>query len=260
MTRFTGKAALVTGGVGTIGIECCRQFLAEGGSVVINSRNQTRCDEAAAMLAAEPGDGARDRILALAGDVSQFSECERIVTAMEARFGRLDHMIHCALSPLAGLQGLFENTDPALYETLMQQAICAPMYLARAALPALKRSGGGTIVAFPSDSGKVAAANQSMVGTTRAAVMMFMRSLAMEVSADKIRCNCIAPTYVDTPALREATTTGPHAARFAKATARAKLGLPTAEELAALAMFLCSDAAAHLTGQVISVNGGLSAA
>ncbi len=259
MTRFADKVALVTGGVGTIGMECCRQFLANGGSVVVNGRDQSRCETAARKLATGVGDGAHARIIAAAGDVSSFAECERLVARTEDDFGRLDHVIHCALSPIAGLQGPFERTDPAHYEMLMKQAVCAPMYLAHAAVPALRRSGGGSIVAFPSDSGKVAAPNQSMVGTTRAAVMMFMRSIALEVSAYKIRCNCVAPTYVDTADLREAISTGPHAARIAKATSRARLGLPVASEIGAMAMFLCSDEAAHLTGQVISINGGLNA-
>jgi 3-oxoacyl-[acyl-carrier protein] reductase len=260
MTRFAGKVALVTGGVGTIGMECCRQFLADGGSVVVNSRNQSRCEATAGQLASGLGDGVRARIIAAAGDVSSISDCERLVARTEDDFGRLDNVIHCALSPVDGLQGSFERTDPALYEMLMKQAVCAPMYLAHAALPALRRSGGGSIVAFPSDAGKVAAPNQSMVGTTRAAVMMFMRSIALEVSADRIRCNCIAPTYVDTPELRETMSTGPHAERIAKATSRARLGLPAPSEIAAMAMFLCSDDAAHLTGQIISINGGLNAA
>jgi NAD(P)-dependent dehydrogenase (short-subunit alcohol dehydrogenase family) len=257
MSHFQGRVAIVTGGVGTIGSECSRQLLDLGASVVLNGRNQERCEAAAAKLAAATGAG--DRIMPLAADVSDLAQCIRLVEETERLFGRVDYIIHCALSPLAGLQGLFETTDPSLYQELMKQAVCAPMYLVHAALPALKRAGGGTILAFPSDSGKVAAPNQSMVGTTRAAVMMFMRSIAMELSAHAIRCNCIAPTYVDSPIMQSALA-GTHGSRIAKATSRAKLGLPTAEELAALAVFLCGPGGKHLTGQVISVNGGLSAA
>ena len=254
---LSGRAAIVTGGVGTIGFETAAQLAEAGAAVVVNGRDQARCDAAVERL--------RVRVpsvqaLALAADVSTYESCVEVVSRAETAFGRLDFLIHCALSPIQGLAGTFEQTDPAKYAALMQQAICAPMYLCRAALPTMKRAGGGAIVAFPSDAGKVAAPNQTMVGATRAAVMMFMRSLALETGAHAIRCNCIAPTYVDTPGLREAMQTGPHAQRIAKAAARAKLGLPTPAELAALAVFLCSPAAAHLTGQVISVNGGLSAA
>jgi NAD(P)-dependent dehydrogenase (short-subunit alcohol dehydrogenase family) len=254
---LNGRVAIVTGAAGSIGFETCLQLAATGASVVVNGRNLERCEAAADRLRAV---SAAYRVAPVAADVSDYADCLRLVAETEAAFGRLDAVIHCGLSAIPGLAGPFEGTDPTLYGALMQQAVCAPMFLCRAALPALRRAGGGAIVAFPSDAGKVAAPNQTMVGATRAAVMMFMRSLALEASADAIRCNCIAPTYVDTPELRAAMQTGVHASRIAKAASRARLGLPTPGELAALAVFLCSPAAAHLTGQVISVNGGLSAA
>ena len=252
-----GRSAIVTGGAGLIGFETALQLAQAGATVVLNGRDAARCEAAAERLRREVPVAL---VVAIAADVSDYAMCLDLVARSEAAFGRVDFLIHCALSPIAGLSGPFETTDPALYGALMQQAICAPMYLARAVLPAMRRAGGGAIIAFPSDAGKVAAPNQTMVGATRAAVMMFMRSLALEASADGVRCNCIAPTYVDTPGLREAMQSGPHAQRMAKAVARAMLGLPTPKELAALALFLSSPAAKHITGQVISVNGGLSAA
>jgi NAD(P)-dependent dehydrogenase (short-subunit alcohol dehydrogenase family) len=251
------RVCLVTGGAGTIGFEVGRQLAAAGVAVIVNGRDLERCRKAAnRLIELYP----QARVTALAADVSDYAACVDLVAACEAAYGRLDILVHCAQSTVSGSAGLFSNTDPGQYPKLMQQAVCAPMYLCHAALPALRRAGGGSIVAFPSDAGKVAAPNQTLVGATRAAVMMFMRSLALEVSGDGIRCNCIAPTFVDTPALREAAGQGPHASRIAKAVARAKLGLPTPEELAAMAVFLASPAAAHVTGQVISVNGGLNAA
>lgn len=251
------RVAIVTGGAGTIGFEVCLQLAQAGVAVVVNGRNAERCREAAERLAAQCPQA---RVTPLAADISDHAACVDLIAACEARFGRLDIVVHCALSPVERTAGLFESTDPGQFQSMLHQVVCAPMYLVHAALPALRRAGGGSITAFPSDSGKVAAPNQSLVGASRAAVMMFMRGLALEVSAHGIRCNCIAPTFVDTPALREGMSGGPHAERMAKAAARAKLGLPTASELAALAVFLSSPAAAHLTGQVISVNGGLTAA
>jgi NAD(P)-dependent dehydrogenase (short-subunit alcohol dehydrogenase family) len=250
------RVALVTGGAGTIGFEVCRQLAASGVAVVVNGRDPERCRRAAGRLTELCP---RARVTPLAADVSDYAACADLVADCETEYGRLDILVHCALSPVPGSAGLFLNTEPGQYPKLMQQAVCAPMYLCHAALPALRRAGGGSIIAFPSDAGKVAAPNQTLVGASRAAVMMFMRSLALEVSGDGIRCNCIAPTFVDTPGLREAAGHGPHAQRIGKAVARAKLGLPTPEELAAMAVFLASPAAAHVTGQVISVNGGLNA-
>jgi 3-oxoacyl-[acyl-carrier protein] reductase len=252
-----GKVAVITGGVGEIGSETAAQLAAAGAAVVLNGRDRGRCEAALQRLRER---APRCEASVFTGDVSDYAACVELVSHAEATFGRVDFLIHCALSPIPGLAGPFEQTDPAKYPALMQQAVCAPMYLSRAVLPAMRRAGGGSIVAFPSDAGKVAAPNQTMVGATRAAVMMFMRSLALEASRHGVRCNCIAPTYVDTPGLRNAMSAGGHGERIAKAAERAKLGLPTSAELAALAVFLCSPAAAHLTGQVISVNGGLNAA
>jgi NAD(P)-dependent dehydrogenase (short-subunit alcohol dehydrogenase family) len=252
-----GRVALITGGAGTIGSETALQLAQAGAAVVINGRDQARCEAAAERVRAEVR-GAE--VAVIVADVTDYAQCQRLVAETEARFGRLDTLVHCAMGSTPGLAGPFEATDPARYEEAMRRVVVAPMYLCHAALPAMKRAGGGAIVAFPSDAGKVAAPNQAVVGPTRAAVMMFLRSLALEVSADGIRCNCVAPTYVDTPGLRQAMQGGPHGSRIAKAAARARLGLPTPAELAAMAVFLCGPAAAHLTGQVISVNGGLHAA
>ncbi len=250
-----GRAMLVTGGAGRIGLETAAQFAAAGGAVAINGRDLSRLQAAADRIRERAPDA---RVATLAFDVTDPAACARLVAEAEGELGRLDALVHCAMAPAPELAGPFHATDPSLYAGMMVKTVCAAMYVCHAALPALKRAGGGAIVAFPSDAGKTPAPNQTMVGATRAAVMAFFRNLALEASADAIRCNCIAPTYVDSPEMRAAME-GPHASRIAKATARAKLGLPTAAELAALAVFLCGPAGAHLTGQVISVNGGLNA-
>lgn len=253
--NLRGRGMLVTGGAGHIGMETALQFVAAGGAVAINGRNLARLEAVAKYIRAQASDA---KVVALAADVTDPAACARLVAEAEAELGRLDALVHCAMAPSPELAGPFHATDPSLYAGMMLKTVCAAMYVVHAALPPLKRGGGGAIVAFPSDAGKTPAPNQTMVGATRAAVMAFFRNLALEASADAIRCNCIAPTYVDSPEMRAALA-GPHAARIAKATARARLGLPTAEELAALAVFLCGPAGAHLTGQVISVNGGLNA-
>jgi 3-oxoacyl-[acyl-carrier protein] reductase len=199
--------------------------------------------------------------LAVAADIADYQACLRMVAETEAAFGRVDAVVNCAVGGAPGTTGPFEGTDPAQYLAAMHQGVCSLMYLCRAALPALRRAGGGSIVTFSADSGKVARPNQTMIGAARAAGMMFIRSLALEASSGGVRCNCISPTFVaDTPIYTQMMEAGGASGRAARATARAKLGLPRPEELAALAVFLCGPAGAHLTGQVISVNGGLTAA
>jgi len=255
---LSGKVVLVTGGAGAIGFEICAQALEAGATVVVNSRKQDRCEAAVArLLQRVPGAQA----LAMAADTTDYAACVQLVADIEARAGRLDGVVHCAVSAPHGVTGKFEQTDPAQYPALMVQSICNLMNICHAALPALKRAGGGSIVAFSSDAGKVAAPNQTMIGSTRAAAMMFIRSLALEASAHNVRCNCVSPTFVkDTPVYDYIMDQDPAFGRAARATSRAKLGLPTPGELAALTLFLCGPGSAHMTGQVISVNGGLNAA
>lgn len=256
--QLSGRVALVTGGAGAIGFDICAQFAAAGAAVVVNGRKLEKCEAAAVRLRELYP---KVTVLALAADLTDHAACVALVAETEAALGRLDAAVHCAVSAPPGIVGRFEQTDPAQFPALMQQAICTLMNLCHAALPALRRAGGGSIVAFGSDAGKVAAPNQTMIGATRAGAMMFIRSLALEASADAIRCNCISPTFVrDTPVYQHMMDADGGSGRAARATSRAKLGLPTPGELAALTVFLCGPSAAHLTGQVISVNGGLTAA
>jgi 3-oxoacyl-[acyl-carrier protein] reductase len=254
---LTGRVVLVTGGAGAIGFEICAQLAAAGASVVINGRGIGRCEAAVTRLRELwPGTPA----VGLAADLTHYTACARLIAESESAFGRIDAVVHCAASAPPGITGPFEGTDPNQYTALMQQSLCTLMNLCHAAIPALRRAGGGSIVAFSSDAGKMAAPNQTMIGSTRAGAMMFIRSLALEVSAAAIRCNCISPTFVqDTPIYHRMMEAG-GSGRAARATARAKLGLPTPGDLAALTVFLCGPAGAHLTGQVISVNGGVTAA
>jgi NAD(P)-dependent dehydrogenase (short-subunit alcohol dehydrogenase family) len=248
---------LVTGGAGAIGFETCSQLLAANATVVVNGRNADRNQAAAAQLRADFG-GAR--VFPMAADLADYSACAALVAEVEATAGRIDGVIHSAVTGTPGVMGPFEHTDPAGYTALMQNSLCTLLNICHAALPALRRAGGGSIVAFSSDAGKVAAPNQTLTGATRAGAMMFIRSLALEVSAYGVRCNCISPTFVQgTPIYDRMLALDPTSGRAARATSRAKLGLPTASDIAALTVFLCSRAGAHLTGQVISVNGGLSA-
>ena len=113
---------------------------------------------------------------------------------------------------------------------------------------------GGTIIGFASDAGRFAAPRQAVIGAAFAGVMGFVRNLAMEVGRNGVRVHCLSPSFVaDTPAYAM------HADRAGSAIARAGLGLPSPADIAPMALFLCSPGAAKITGQIISINGGLNA-
>lgn len=220
---------------------------------------------AAGARAVAAGRSARPAGLAAAIDYHVFdamdaASCRKLIADVRAGEGRLDALVDCTCVTVADMSGPFQALDPTRFAEVLVAGIVPILNLSHAALPALIEQGGGSIVAFASDSGKVAAPNQTMVGATRAAIMMFVRSLALEAARDGVRVNCVSPSFVKGTPVYETVMAGPAASRARTAEARAGLGLPEASDVGALVAFLCSTAAAHITGQVVSVNGGVSAA
>ena len=139
---------------------------------------------------------------------------------------------------------------------MAQNVLGAFEQLCWAALPHLAKQ-GGTIVAFASDAARFAAPRQAIVAGVFGGIVAFVRSLAMEVAREGVRVHCITPSYVkDTPIFDMVAARSP---RTATAGDRAGLGLPSPKDIAPMVLFLCSPDASKVTGQVISINGGLNA-
>lgn len=226
---------LVTGGTGSIGAAVAREAAAQGWRVLTHGRS-----------------GNAD----IALDAGEADAAPRLIAVAAALHGRLDAVIDCLSAGPAGfrLTGPFKGTDPAGYAPFYDLSAAWFQRLAHAAYPHLSAR-GGTLIAFVSDAGRFAAANQTIVGAARAATIGFVRNLAVEAARDGIRAHCISPSYV----AGSASADRMGSERLAKAAARAGLGLPTADDIAPVTVFLCGPGAARITGQVISVNGGLNA-
>lgn len=234
---------LVAGGTGSVGSAIARAALAEGWAVAVHGRSAEKL-------------AALDGATGIALDIHAEDAAERLVAEALEKCGRIDAVVDCTSTGPSGgrLTGLFKDTTPELYGAFYDLSAAWFQRLAHAAYPHLAAR-GGTLIGFVSDAGKFAAANQTIVGAARAATIGFVRNLAVEAARDGIRVHCISPSYVaESEAMRKMGSE-----RMAKAEARAGLGLPTAEDIAPLALFLCGDGAAKITGQVISVNGGLNA-
>lgn len=245
---------LIAGGSGSIGVEIARQAMATGWDVALHGRTETRLDTAVAELAAGVAEA---QIESFRVDLTDAGSIQGLVASVGERFGRIDAVIDCTTGGPPGVVGLFKDTDPDAYAGLLEASLGRLQRLAHAALPWLA-SGGGTLVAFASDAGRFAAARQSLIGASRAGIMGFVRNLAMEAARDGVRVHCVSPSFVDGSAsIRRIEAGGSD--RIAKARGRAGLGLPTAADIAPLVIFLCSDGARRITGEVISVNGGLNA-
>ena len=196
------------------------------------------------------------RLIALPADLRDEGAAVSLIDRMTAGAGRIDAVVHCAIAGVSGVTGPFAATDPAAYGALAVQVVGGFQALCHAALPALAAAGGGAIVGFAADSGRFAAPRQSVMAGAYAGIMSFVRNLAVEVARDGVRVHCIAPTFVDETPIFEAFGRG---GRGDAARARAGLGLPTPADIAPLVLFLCGPGAARITGQVVSVNGGLNA-
>lgn len=254
MSVFTpGAVILVTGASGGIGFEIAAQAARAGAIVGIHGLRAERVDEAIARLR-ERAPGAR--FIAAPGDFREAGCIEAVVSCVAAEGGRLDAVIHCAITGAPGTSGFLAKTDPANYGIMAAQVLGIFQQLCFVALPHLAQSGGGTIIGFASDAGRFAAPRQSIVSGVFGGIMAFVRSLATEVGRDKVRVHCISPSYVtSTPVFDRIADQG----RAAAATDRAPLGLPSPADIAPLALFLCGPGAEKITGQVISINGGLNA-
>jgi len=135
------------------------------------------------------------------------------------------------------------------------------MHMAGAVLPGMRSRRGGVIINVASDAAKTATPGEAVIGAAKAAIVMFTRTIAIEEKRYGIRANALTPSLVyGTASTERITADGFSSKLFARAAQQAGLGVPTADDIAALTVFLCSPAAGRLTGQAISVNGGISAA
>lgn len=255
MTSITrGDVILVTGATGAIGFEIAAQAAADGAIIAVHGSSAESVGVAVRRLRARVPDA---RLIAAPADFHDEGAIEAMVAKVAAAAGRLDAVIHCAITG-AGLgadsvTGAFAQTTPASFGAHCALVIGSFQRLCHAVLPHLAVR-GGTIIAFASDAGRFAAPRQSIVGAAFGGIMAFVRNLAMEVSRQGIRVHCISPSFVaDTPVFEK------HAARAEPASKRAGLGLPTPADIAPMVLFLCGAGASKITGQVISINGGLNA-
>lgn len=250
------RSVLIVGGTSGVGLATARRFAADLATrVTIVGRDPARGEAAREALVAEfPAAG----VALLTGDANRAEDAGRIVAETLRLHGHIDTLVVATVG-VALPDLLAEIPTGRIAEDLMQQAL-GPMLMARAVLPAMRARQSGTIITIASDAGKVATPGETIIGAAMAAIIMFSRTLAMEAKRDGIRVNCVTPSLIRGTATHDRIFAHPFAARlFEKAAKMALLGVAETEDLAALIHFLASPGAARITGQAISVNGGISA-
>lgn len=239
------RAAVVTGGSKGIGYACAERLLTDGFSVVICSRHEDEVGEATGRLA---------RIGPAAGipaDVGRPDDCRMVVQHCIESFGRIDALVNNAgiYHPVP----LMEMTESAWDETFGIN-VRGPMTLGREAARHMRDQGGGQIVNIASSNGILPEPDFAHYNASKAALIMLTKSMAAEWGAFSIRANAIAPAWILTP------LSAPWVGDLT--TEQLEKGFPLrrvgqADEVAALAAFLCSDQSSYITGETIRVDGGM---
>jgi 3-oxoacyl-[acyl-carrier protein] reductase len=245
MIALPGKAALVTGGGRGIGRAVVAMLARAGADVAIGFRNRAEEAEAAAEEARSLG----RRAIAVGGDLADPGASMHMVARVAATFGRLDIFVANA--------GIWPPEDVPLarlpaerWRETMAANLDAVYHSTRAALSLM--GPGGRIVLVSSTAGQRGEGGHADYAATKGALIALTKSLAIECAPD-ILVNCVAPGWVDTEMAAPAFG-GEAKARIA---ATIPLGrIPTPEQIAGPIVFLCSDLASHITGEILNVNGG----
>jgi NAD(P)-dependent dehydrogenase (short-subunit alcohol dehydrogenase family) len=254
MQRLLDKVAIVTGGGGGIGGATARALAREGASVVV-----VDIDRSAAERVAEEIVGAGGRALALHADLSGEEQVVATIAAATARFGRLD-VLHnnAALTDSDFLTRDTAVTDLALdvWERTMQVNLRSQMLTCKHAVPEMVRGGGGSIINMSSGASLKGDRTRTAYGVSKAGVNALTMYVATSHGKEGIRANTILPGLVVTDAVR-AHLDEKMLAGLGRATLTPDVGEP--EDIAHVVVFLASDESRYITGQMIAVDGGMSA-
>jgi len=248
------RRILVTGGTSGIGLASALRFAGTHARIIINGRDVARGETAcAAVRTANPGAD----VSFISADVTTH---EGVHTLYERAVERLDGALDVVVNSAGGAlpPTLFHENDLDMIDSVLKLWLGSTIYSCRLALPHL--SDGGSIVNVASDAAKVPTPGEAVIGGAMAGIVMFSRTLAMEAKRRGIRVNVVTPSLVHGTMTYDTVMSTEFSTKlFGKAIKAAQLGLCEPDDVAALIEFLSSPTASKITGQVVSVNGGISA-
>lgn len=245
-TTMAGKISIVTGAGRGIGRAIAEALAARGATVVVSDVDAANGDETAAALG--------DPAVAIAADVTSRASVDAMVAEVVDRFGRVDVLVNNAGWDVAGP---FVDSDPDDWDRIMAINLYGVLHTCKAVLPVMASQGSGSVVNLGSDAGRVGSSGEAVYSAAKGGVIAFTKAVAREMARHGVRVNCVSPGPTDTalfasmggddPKLREALT---------RAIPMRRLAEPA--EIASVVAFAASDEARFVTGQTISVSGGLT--
>lgn len=252
--RFQGKVAVVTGAATGIGGATAVAFGQEGADVVLTDVNAAALDERLGEIEAAGGAG-----IALVADVTKAEDAKRAVSEAAAAFGGVDYLVASA-----GIQtyGTVVDTDEDTWERTLAVNAKGVYLAAKYCIPEMVKRGGGAIVTVASVQGLFSQPNVAAYAASKGAVIAMTRTMAIDHAGDNIRANSLCPGSVDTPMLRASaklfSPDEPESALEEWGGLHTLGRIAKPEEMAKVALFLCSDDASFVTGAAIVADGGLT--
>jgi 3-hydroxybutyrate dehydrogenase len=259
--KMGGKVAIVTGSTSGIGLGIASALAAEGAHVMLNGFGEAAAIEAMRTRIAETYGG---EVLYSSADMTRPEQIAAMVGEAERAWGRVDVLVNNA-----GIQhtAVIEDFPPDRWEAVIAINLSAAFYAMQAAIPVMKRGGWGRIINIASAHGLVASAQKSAYVAAKHGLVGLTKTAAIELAGAGITCNAICPGWVLTPLVQKQIETRAAAhGRPVEAEREALLAekqpmlrFTTPEQISALCIFLCSEAAATMTGAPLSIDGGWTA-
>lgn len=254
MKGLQDKVVIVTGGSGGIGAALCERFAEEGAKVAIFDLNAEGAGQVAARIQEKGGQATAYRV-----DITDYAGIAAAVTQVEGEQGPVDVLVNNAGWDHAAR---FLDTEPALWDKIININLKGPINLHHAVLKGMAARGRGRVVNIASDAGRVGSSGESVYSACKGGIIAFTKTMAREVARKQINVNVVCPGPTDTPLFRDFAGEGESGAKLRNALEKAipfgRLGQPG--DVVGAVCFLASDDAAFITGQVVSVSGGLTMA
>lgn len=254
MKGIKDKVVIVTGGGGGIGSAICRRFAEDGALVAVFDINKDAAEAVAAGIRDTGG-----KASAFAVDLTSQESVNAAVAAAEQQLGPIGVLVNNAGWDHAAP---FLKTDKALWEKIVAVNLYGALYMHHAVLTGMAARGGGRVINVASDAARVGSSGEAVYAFCKGGLVSFSKTMAREMARKQININVVCPGPTDTALFRDFAGEGEQGEKLKGALTKAipfgRLGQP--EDLPGIVAFLASDEASFITGQIISVSGGLTMA